>query len=130
MTEELIKSPYNFHTRTFMAEAQTVTLTIGERVAALKLFDAFKGSITTLATIIDDVKQFPITTEEWEQAELVKTPGEDGTEQWKWNEEKVNKEVTLQESSVTYLKDEIKRRSDAGEITLADIALVSLEKKL
>lgn len=113
-----------------MTEAKTITLTIGERVAALKIFDAFKGSISTLATLLDDVKQFAVTAAEWEEAELVKTPNADGTEQWKWNEEKCLKEITIQDSSAKYLKDEINKKSDAGEITLADIALVSLEKKL
>lgn len=135
MRQGLIKSPYNIHTKTFMAETKTVTLTLGERLAAIKLFDGFKGSISTLATLIDDVKPFTISAEEWEKAELVKTQNKnaqgepDGTEQWKWNDT-VEKEITMQDSTVTYLKDEIKKKSDAGEITLADIALVTLEKKL
>lgn len=132
---DLIKSTYNPKTGTFMSEAKTISLTIGERVAALKLFDAFKGSISTLATLLDDVKQFTVSNEEWEKANLVKTPNKnaqgepDGTEQWKWDET-VENEITLQEGSYTYLKDEIKKKSDAGDITLADVALVSLEKKL
>lgn len=110
--------------------SKTLTLTIGERVAALKLFDAFKGSITALATLLDDVKQFTVTEEEWTEANLVKTPQPNGDIQWKWDEEKVMKEVTLQDPTADYLKGELKRRSEANEITLADIALVSLDKKI
>lgn len=112
-----------------MSDAKTLSLTIGERLAALKMFDAFKGSVTALASLMDDIKQFPISSEEWETAKLVKTPNADGTEQWNWDDTGV-KEITVQESTLTYLVDEIKKKSDAGEVTLADLALVTLEKKL
>lgn len=126
LDEHLIISPYNAY---LMTEAKTINLTIGERLAALKLFDAFKGSITTLAGIMDDVKQFPVTAEEWTEANLVKTPNQDGTENWKWDE-KVNKDVTLAAVTVQYLLEEINKKSDAGEVTLADMALLSLNEKL
>ena len=124
-----------------MADPKTVNLTIGERVAALKLFDAFKGSISQLSTLLEDVKQFTVSDEEWETAGLVKTPtvdgqgNPDGRENWKWNEvdkdgKPLTKEITLQEASLKYLKDDIQRLSDANEITIADVALVGLQKKL
>ena len=113
-----------------MADPKTVNLTIGERIAALKLFDAFKGSLTTLATLLEDVKQFTITDEEWKEAGLVKTDKPDGTSTWNWTEGKVNKEITLQQPSIDYLKQSIKTKSDAGEITLADVALSTLDAKL
>ena len=46
--------------------SKTITLTIGERVAALKIFDAFKGGITELTAILDDVKKIVIS-ETWNE---------------------------------------------------------------
>ena len=108
-----------------------VILSIGERIAAIKIFDGFKGSLATLAVLLEDVKPVAVSEEDWKKAELKKTPTADGkSEQWNWKEEGQEKEVTLQKESVDYLLAEIKRKSDTGEVTLADIALISLEKKL
>jgi hypothetical protein len=117
-----------------MSETKTIELTIGERLAALKIFDLFKGSMVTMKALLDDVKQLPMTEEEWTKANLVKTPvpgtnGQPESEQWKWDEV-VKKEVTLQSETVEYLKAQIKSKSDAGEVTLSDVALVSLNDKI
>lgn len=113
-----------------MSEAKTLSLTIGERVKALGILDGFKGSLATLATLLEDVKQFVVTDEEWTAADLVKTPTPDGKETWKWNESAPEKEVTIQAPTVDVLKADIKTKSDANELTIADVALVSLDKKL
>ena len=109
---------------------KTIALTLGERLAAVRMFDSFKGSISVLAVLLEDVKKFVIDAEEWEKANLIKTPAGDGTESWKWNEEGTDKDIEIQPESVEYLLAEIKKKSDTGEITLADVALVTLEKKL
>jgi len=125
---EVIKSPYLEIIK--MSEAKTVTLTIGERIQALNILNGFKGDLPTLKTILDDVKQFPITDEEWKQAELVKVPGENGNENWKWEDDKVNKEISMQPEVIAYIKGEIKRKSDAKEITALDGALITLDSKI
>lgn len=108
----------------------TVSLTIGERLAALKLFDAFKGGLSQLSVILEDVKKFVVTEEEWTAAGLTKTPSGDGkTEQWKWDE-KEPKSIEIQKDSVDYLTSKIQEKSDAGEVSLADVALISLSAKL
>ena len=108
--------------------SKTITLTIGERLAALKIFDAFKGSVTELVTIMDDVKALVITPGEWEKAKRVVTKTEVG-EQWKWDEatEATWKDVELQAASVSYLLKSITEKTD---VTIADIALISLSNKL
>lgn len=114
-----------------MSEAtQKIELKIGERIAALKILNGFKGDIVTLKSILDDVKQFPVSDEEWKKAVLVKTPAENGQENWSWKDEVVVKEITLQAETSKFLKDEIKRKSDASEITVADAALITLNEKL
>ncbi len=79
--------------------------------------------------LLEDIKNFTITKEEWETAKLVKTPNAQG-ETWNWDDEAVKKDVTVQPETLAYLKQEITRRSDANDITLADIAISTLEKKL
>jgi hypothetical protein len=112
-----------------MSEAKTLNLTIGERVKALAILDGFKGSLATLATLLEDVKNFAISEEEWTAANLVKTPQADGTVTWKWDDTG-EKPIEAQAATITFLKDEIKKKSDANEITLADVSLISLDKKL
>lgn len=130
-----------------MTETKIVSLTLGERLAAIKIFDAFKGGLSTLSALIEDVKSFTITEDEWTKASLRKTPTDEEisrltldekkevVQSWKWEEKaadgsSLEKEITLQNASLNYLKEEIQKKSDAGEITLGDIALVSLQKKL
>lgn len=112
-----------------MSEAKTIELTIGERLAATKIFDTFKGSLTTLAVLLEDVKAFAVTDEEWGAANLVKTPNPDGTSNWKW-EDTGKKEISVQKETVEFLKNAIKAKNDAGEITIADVALIGLDKVL
>ena len=116
--------------------ATKITLTIGERLAALKIFDSFKGNISELATILDDVKRLAINKEDWDKAgrKIIRSKDAEGkdAESWQWNEEDkaTYKEVELGSESVSYLLKSIKERSDKGEITLTDGALISLQKKL
>lgn len=105
-------------------------LTIGERAAALRILDAFHGGLNLMRVLLEDIKLLAISQKEWEEAKLVKTPNPGGGEQWNWDEELVKKDVTLQPETVAFLKSEITRKSEANELTLADVALSTLEKKL
>jgi len=121
---------------------KAVTLTIGERYAALKIFDAFKGSITELASILDDVKKLTVSLDEWKKAgrkmldkngvELPEDAEVSAVASIKWNEDDKAtwKEIKLESESVGYLVKSIKEKSDKNEITLADLALINLNNKL
>lgn len=113
-----------------MSEVKTFNLTIGERIAAIKIFDQFKGGLEMLRVLLEDVKNTTIAEAEWSDAKLVKTPKPDGSENWNWDDEVVKKDVTFHAETVAYLKGTIKAKSDAGEITLGDVALSTLETKL
>lgn len=128
LAKKSIKSPY-LASITMSAEPKTVSLLIGERLAAMKIFDTFKGSLDTLAVILEDIKQFTVTEEEWKAANLVKTPGKDGTETWNWDDT-TTKDITIQEASLKFLADSIKQKSEAGEVTLSDVSLLGLKSKL
>ena len=105
-------------------------LTIGERVAATNLFNEFKGKLSEMAAIIDDVKGFAVEQAEWDKAKLVKRPNPDGTERWQWEDEGSEKSVSLSDPSRDYLTSKIKSKSEAGELTLADKPLITLQQKL
>jgi len=113
-----------------MTDTKTINMTVKERLDSLTIINGFKGKLETLAVILEDVKQLPITEAEWAECGLVKTPNPNGTENWKWDEEKVMKDIALHEDTYEFIRGEIKRRSDAGELTLEDVALISLKKKL
>ena len=120
-----------------------LTLSIGERLGGLKILNEFKGSLSTLATILDDVKKFNVTSDEWIAAGLTKTPTDEeikalsdeqkktASQVWKWNDtEKELKTFTIEQSTADYLAEKIDEKSKAGEITVADVALITLDKKL
>lgn len=107
-----------------------INLTIAERLAALRLFDEFKGSLTDTVAVFDDVKALVVSDEEWEAANLVKTPHENGSTTWKWDDEITPKDVELHTAGVDYLNKTIEQKSEAKQITLQDKALVSLAAKL
>lgn len=121
--------------QTYLKKTMTkeLQLTIGERIAAAKLFDEFKGSITQLAAVMDDIKGISITKEEWEKAGLVKTPTNEGKdESWTWEDEGSEKAFAFSQEAIDYLNAKIKEKSEANELTLSPEhkALVTLNKKL
>lgn len=117
-----------------MSKPKDYTLTISERLAAAKLFNEFKGSITQLAQINDDIKLIAMTKEEWDAVKVTKTPGKDKEgnplETWNWDDEGTEKAISLGQESVEYLRAKIKAKSDSGELTLEDKGLVSLSEKI
>lgn len=104
-------------------------LTIGERAGALRILDGFHGGLSIMRVLLEDIKNFAITEEEWTTAKLVKTPSPVG-EKWNWDDEIVKKDITIQPETLTFLKQEITRKSEAGEFTLGDVSISTLEKKL
>lgn len=130
MQAGFVKSTYNPITHNFMAP-KDVQLTIGERLAALKLFDEFKGGLSQMAAIFDDCKACGITDEQFTAAGMKRTPSPDGQQvMMNWNEEGSEAAVSLTQEGVDYLLGKIKAKSDANEFTLADKAVMTLEAKL
>lgn len=117
--------------------SKEIILTISERVATAKILNAFKGDLTVLALLLEDIKKIAITEEEWTAAELKKTPilneqGEpSGQESWAWQDkEELNKTVELASDTVSYILEQIKVKEDAKEITMADVPLITIKGKL
>lgn len=108
---------------------------LSERLRLITIINEFKGNLDTLASLMDDVKKIKIEEEEWTKAERVietlkNEKGED-VNQWRWNDEKGGeKEINLEKDTVKYLQEAIEKKDKAGEITLQDVVLISLNKKL
>jgi hypothetical protein len=132
-----------------------VSLNLSERYTALPILQDFKGKLSDLALILEDIKQFPITNEEWKQAERVismkakvKESGlvgmvnvedfkvetmekVDDLLQWNWNDEKGGeKAMELNDVTVSFIKNFINEKSEKGEIELADKVFITLLAKL
>ena len=106
------------------------SLTIAERVAATRIFDEYKGNLSTLAMIFEDLKKCNVEDKEWTKAGLVKTPDGQGSVRLNWNDEGSEKNVDLSKEGVEYLKSKIDAKNASGEFTLADKAVISLASKI
>ncbi|MBT9169538.1 MAG: hypothetical protein DDT19_02899 [Syntrophomonadaceae bacterium] len=111
---------------------KTIFLTISERIAALAILNAFKGSLDKVAVILEDIKQLPITTEEWEAAGKTEVKNDKGEAvSWNWDNEKGGeKEITFQEATADFIRSDIKEKDEKNEFSLGDRALITLKEKL
>ena|SRR3990167_2291725 len=109
-----------------------LSLNISERIATLAILNEFKGSLDKVAVILEDIKQLPISEEEWEKAAKTENKNEDGvTTSWNWDNEKGGeKSVSLQDATVDFIRSNIKERDEKGEFGLGDRALFTLKEKL
>ena len=114
-----------------------VTLNISERVAASQILNTFKGDLTQLTLLLADMKNIAVTSEEWTKADLKKTPipnekGEpSGQESWNWNDKpELDKEITLDPETKLFIQTSIKDMENKKEITMANVALITLKTKL
>ena len=111
---------------------KALSLNISERIAALAILNAFKGSLDKVAIILEDIKQLPISEDEWKKAEKTENKNEKGEiTSWNWDNEKGGeKKVSFQEATVDFIRSDIKEKDTKGEFTLGDKALFTLKEKL
>jgi len=129
--EHNFKQPFNWLYYTNMK----LLLNISERLYALALLNQFKGNIETMVDILEDVKGFKISDDDWVKAEkqVVPTTDKDGNpaSSWQWNDEKGgDKEIEIAKSTKDYLTAKIKELNDKGELTFQDRAVITLSGKL
>jgi len=114
---------------------KNIALNVSERLFAIGLLNQFKGSHETLSFILEDIKKFAITEEDWKKAERSITKekdskGEDITS-WVWDDEKGgDKKIEMSDQVVDYLKADIEEKNKTGEFTMKDRAVITLNKKL
>ena len=131
--EEGIPSPLYYHKETNTIRTmsqQTANLTVGERLAALQLFDEFKGSLSQTAIVLDDVKLLVVNDEKWTKVNLKKTPNPNGSVTWNWDEDGSEEDISISPEGVSYLKAKINEKSEKNAITLSEKALITLMAKL
>ena len=112
-----------------------VKLNVSERLYAIRLLNAFKGDHETLAFILEDIKNIAIDEKDWKKADrkINVEQGEDGKPitSWVWDDIKGgDKEIDLNDKVVEYIINDIETKNKAGEFTLQDKAVISLNKKL
>jgi len=110
-------------------------LTVSERIYALALLNQFKGNLETLIDVIEDVKGFRMTDEEWAKADkqVNTVMGEDGKPitSWTWNDEKGGeKGIEITKATKDFLTEKIKEANDKGQFTFQDRAAITLSDKL
>ena len=113
----------------------TLKLNISERLYSLALLNQFKGNLETLVDVLEDIKKFRISDEEWEKAErkITTTTDEKGqpVTSWNWDDEKGGeKEIKIAKEVKDYLTEKIREINDKGEFTLRDKAALLLSEKL
>jgi hypothetical protein len=112
-----------------------ISLIVSERIYALALLNQFKGNLETLVDVLEDIKEFRMTEEDWERADKqVNTViGDDGKPitSWTWNDEKGGeKEIEITNATKDYLIGRIKEANDKEEFSLQDKAAITLSEKL
>jgi hypothetical protein len=112
-----------------------LSLTISERIYALAILNQFKGNLETMVDIMEDIKGFRITNEEWEKSDKKVNTVMDGEGKpitsWTWDDEKGGlKEIEATKTTTDYLIGKIKESNDKGEFTLQDRAAITLNDKL
>lgn len=115
-----------------MSKTKTLSLNISERLSALAILNSFKGDLDKLSFILEDIKLFGISEEEWEAAGKTQTPveGKEGTYQLQWDNEKGGlKDITVNLVTSDFIKSFIKEKSDKGELGIEDNWYLTLFEK-
>ena len=108
-----------------------IKLTVTERLLALGLLNEFKGTLSDMAEITDDVKKdSTLAFGEAETKELNLTQDvTKNTVTWDLKKAK-DVDVELSKTSIDYLLKVIEDKDKAGEFTLNDGAVLLLRDKL
>lgn len=110
--------------------AKTLSLNISERLASLAVLNSYKGNLDTLATVLEDIRKFVVTEEDWAKADKVETPTENGTN-WTWDNDKAGlKDIEVAAETAKFMLSDIERRDAAGEFGIQDKPYITLKEKL
>jgi hypothetical protein len=87
-----------------------------------------------MVDVMEDIKGFRISDEEWEKAEKQVTTTMEGDKpitSWVWDDAKGGlKDIEVTKTTKEYLTGKIKESNDKGEFTLNDRAAITLNEKL
>lgn len=107
---------------------KTVTLSHAERLELSKILNQTKfKNLADMGFALEDAKAVAHTPEEVTAIGL--KPVNEG-QSISWNEDGLTKEIALSDTTVQAVLADIKARETAGELTLADQNLITLQAKL
>lgn len=111
--------------------AKKVTLSVGERVYSVNLFNEYKGNLEGLAQILEDVKLIAIDPKEKEKIGYKVVEKGNGQATLTWDPKKSkDKEFELSDTGIKYLVDTLNKKDEKGEFTIADSGIMELKEKL
>lgn len=111
---------------------KTISLNLLEKASGKQLLDAFKGSLSDLAVIFEDIKKFVITKEEIESIKVDgAVPDVNGNIPLsdKKAEETIT-EIELNNETIDYLKATISEMDKKKEFSLKNTAILTLLEKI
>lgn len=109
----------------------TTTFDFTERIQMLAIFNQFKGNLETLTYLLDDTKKLVISEDEKTLTEFVPIEVDGVITSYNWNSSKdPHKEIELSQQSVDYIKAHLDQKSQEGEITMKDAALLAIYNKI
>ena len=116
-----------------MSDSKKIVLTIAERFTLTGILDSYKGGMTGLASILNDIKEVIVSEDEKKAMNFriePENPKEGEVQKFKWDQPAPDKEVSFEQPTLDYVLQFIKDKDEKGEVTLSDIALLSLKEKI
>jgi hypothetical protein len=102
-----------------------------ERLIINGILNLFKGSLSDLSMVLEDLKKLKFTKEEIENLKIEEVKDEAGNIAIKWDEEKATEmEIELSEASLAFIKKFIDEKSEKGELTLLDKEFIDVRAKV
>ena len=110
---------------------KTIKMSVGERLAINNLLNGVKGGLSVINMAFKVMDRIEFKEVEAKMIEMKTITSPQGTPQLNWNDKRAkDKEIEFSDDQVTLIKDEIKTKSEAGELTTADRYILSLAEKL
>jgi hypothetical protein len=132
MSDLQLVSPY-FPTIKTMSVKKTISLDVPERFKVTELLNLYKGGLSTLAFVLDDLKKIAFTPEEMTEYEIKTTPSPDvpGSYNINWNATKnTPKDFEISKESADFMFAEIDKKDKAGEFGRGDEIFITLLEKV
>jgi hypothetical protein len=104
-----------------------INFTFKERLYLIGVLNKFKGSLSSLVFILEDLKKIDISGQEKKEMNLREEPKGSGT--LKWDSEK-DIEVVLAESTIGFIEQFIKEKDENKELTIGDSVLIDILEKI
>ena len=109
-----------------------IQFTLEERFAVERILNSFKGSISLLALVLEDIKKISLSKEEVKKIEGKYVPRDGGVMfEYKLSRSHLlTKDIDLHEDVAGFIIKSIEDKSIKNEITIRDKELINIKEKL